>query len=108
MTQFINNTNMVLDVPATQKNVLEEILLGFWMFNDHRDLLTLVLKAVKDGSISIDVSNLTTDNWDAVFRFKVNDLSAYGLMRLVGPMVERWRPDELSMSSNNIVRFWWD
>ena len=105
---FIDNTNMVQEVPAIKKNVLEELLLGFWMFNDHRDLLTLVLKAVKDGSISIDVSNLTTDNWDATFRFKVNDLSAYGLMRLVGPMVERWRPDELSMSSDNIVRMWWD
>jgi hypothetical protein len=94
--------------PAIKKNVLEELLLGFWMFKDHRDILTLVLRAVENGSISIEVSNLKTDNWDATFRFKVNDLGAYGLMRLIGPMVERWRPDELSMSSDDIVRMRWD
>lgn len=105
---FIDKTNMVMEIPATKKNVLEDLLKGFWMFAENRHILALLLSYVEDGSISVDVSNLQGKNWDATFRFKVNDLSAYGLMKLIGPMVTSCRPDELSMSSDGIVRMWWD
>lgn len=109
--QLIDKNTMIKTIPETKENVLENILNSVWVFRDNPDILKAVLMYVEKGWLAVDVSNLqnTSNTWDACLRIKVNKaMPHYSLLSLIGAMVTKCRPDEMSMESVDVIRFWWD
>lgn len=109
--QLIDKNTMVKVIPETKENVLEKILSGVWVFRDNPDILKAVLLYVENGWMAVDVSNLqsTNNTWDACLRIKVNkSMPHHSLLSIVGAIVTKCRPDEMSMVTEDVLLFWWD
>ena len=104
-TVFATKENMVQIV---SRNVLEETLNGFWMFLQNPNLKNKVLRLVEQGAIEVDMSNLTKEDWNSEFRFKVVNMTTLELMQFTSSFVNSCHPDRMGMESDNVVWFWWD
>ena len=105
---YVTSENLI-DKPS-DKIDLRSLLNELWMFSQSPYTLNHVLNFVKNGSISVDISNLNehSDRWDGCINIKLIKISNHDLVSLIAMFVNNCRVSEIKMLPNDVIRFWWD